>query len=68
MSDFEEKNGVLEEESPCCNTGCMDTIESGLRACVDWVQVTLKNFYNLQQAVDLLRLPIERFISIHALV
>ncbi len=61
MAELDGKNGVLEEESPCCNTGCMDTIESGLRACVDWVQVTLKNFYNLQQAVDLLRLPIERF-------
>lgn len=61
MAELEEKNAVLQLESPCCNTGCMDTMESGLRACVDWVQVTLKNFYDLQQAVDLLRLPIERF-------
>lgn len=61
MAELDGKNNVFELETPYGNTGCVDTEANGLIACVDWVQVTLKSLQNLQEACDLLRLPISSF-------
>lgn len=61
MAVENEKNEVFGSCPPYSNTGGVDTIENGLIACVDWVQVTFKTFRNLQDACDILRLPISNF-------
>lgn len=61
MAVENEKNEVFGSSPPYSNTGGVDTIENGLIACVDWVQVTFKTFRNLQDACDILRLPISNF-------
>lgn len=61
MAVENEKNEVFDSCPPYSNTGGVDTIENGLIACVDWVQVTFKTFRNLQDACDILRLPISNF-------
>lgn len=46
---------------PYRNTGAMTPTHNGLRALVDWVSVTFKTIKNLQEACQLLNLPIEEF-------
>ncbi len=48
-------------EPPYCNTGVQNTLQSGLRACVDWVQVTFKIVNTTQLIEDILGLEIEWF-------
>lgn len=54
------KNDVL---PPYPNRGVQNTLQSGLRACVDWLQVTFKNIKNLQEIFDVLGLDSEDFIE-----
>lgn len=44
------------------NRGAGHTSESGLRACVDWVEATFKNFSNEQLICDVLQLDISNFL------
>lgn len=46
---------------PYSNTGVQCTTRSGLRACVDWVQVTLKNVYDEKKAFEVLDMDICSF-------
>lgn len=43
--------------TPSSSTGSMDTTQSGLRACVDWVGVTLKNLHTLNEISQILQIP-----------
>lgn len=56
MSD--EKKSCM---PPCTSRGAQNTSESALRACVDWVSVTLKNVHDVHDVIDLLGLPRENF-------
>lgn len=53
------------EEISCsprtCNTGALNTSESGLRACVDWVSFTLKSVPSLHDICDILGLDFNLF-------
>lgn len=52
---------VIPLKLPYCNTGAQRTEENGLRACVDWVQVTLKIVTPEQLILDILGLNPEEF-------
>ena len=49
------------DKPPYCNTGAENTNQSGLRACVDWVQATFKNLFSYQELVDILGLKSNEF-------
>ncbi|MBK5482933.1 replication initiation factor domain-containing protein, partial [Peribacillus sp. TH16] len=46
---------------PYTNRGVVNTLQSGLRSCVDWLQVTFKNVQNVQQIIDVLGLNFDDF-------
>lgn len=52
MSFTEEKTVML----PYCNTGAQNTELVGLRACVDWLQVTFKNVEDYTEVIELIGL------------
>jgi len=54
-----EKNTYV---PPVTNRGVQSTVETGLRACVDWVQATLKNFSVEQLITDVLKLDFKDFV------
>lgn len=56
------KNKVL---PPSTNRGVENTYQGGLRACVDWLQVTFKNVARLQDIADLLGLDFKDFTEFH---
>lgn len=45
-----------EVKPPYSNRGVQNTWRGGLRACVDWVQVTFKNVLHLQKCFDILKM------------
>ena len=47
--------------TPSSSTGSMDTSQSDLRACVDWVGVTLKNLHTLNEISQILQIPEDDF-------
>lgn len=55
------ENNRIDVLPPYSNRGVENTLQSGLRACVDWLQVTFKNVQNLQQIIDILGLDMEDF-------
>ena len=48
---------------PYSNTGVENTSQNGLRACVDWLQVTFKNVKNVHDIFDFLGLDHDWFID-----
>ncbi|WP_313150971.1 replication initiation factor domain-containing protein [Lysinibacillus capsici] len=48
---------------PYSNRGVENTVQDGLRACVDWLQVTFKNVSSSQDIIHLLGLDSEEFIE-----
>lgn len=52
MGDSEEKD----VSPPYSNRGVVNTAQNGLRACVDWLQVTFKNSISPQNVFDLIGL------------
>lgn len=48
---------------PYSNRGVENTDESGLRACVDWLQVTFKNVRSAESIIDLLGLNFDDFVE-----
>lgn len=52
---------------PSCNTGAENTLESGLIACVDWLQVTFKNEIGFKRIFDFLGLEKNDFTEINGL-
>ena len=46
---------------PYSNRGVVNTTRNGLRACVDWLQVTFKSVKNVQDIFDLLGLDFDDF-------
>lgn len=53
---------MKKERSPrTCNTGAQNTLKSGLRACVDWVQVTFKNVSVDDLITHILHLELDDF-------
>lgn len=61
MAELEEENEVFGGCTPYSNTGYLDTEVNSLRALVDWVSVTFSSFQNLEQALEILQLPIDKF-------
>lgn len=55
------KKVEIKEQTPSSSTGSMDTNRSGLRACVDWVGVTLKNLHSLEEISQILQIPFDDF-------
>lgn len=55
------KNDEVEDLTPYGSTGCVDTIENGLRALVDWVGVTFKDVFFLEDVSGILGIPIREF-------
>lgn len=51
----------IDVQPPYTNRGVESTSENGLRACVDWVQVTFKSVQNAQQIIDILGLDFDDF-------
>ena len=51
---------------PYTNRGVQNTSENGLRACVDWVQVTFKNVDSPKDVIDLLGLDFDDFLEFDA--
>jgi phage replication initiation protein len=54
-----KKSNVL---PPYTNRGVENTTENGLRACVDWLQVTFKNLQSPEQVTQILGLDFSDFI------
>lgn len=50
-------------EPPSTNRGVLSTSQTGLRACVDWVQVTFKNVTDFTQIISLLGMEIGHFLD-----
>jgi phage replication initiation protein len=56
---------MLDEKKSCmppaASRGAQNTSRFTLRACVDWVQATLKNVHDVHDVIDLLGIPRENF-------
>lgn len=60
LVDSEEK--LQKDVDPrICNTGVQNTIDEGLSPCVDWVQVTFKNFNSTKKVFEILGLNPDMF-------
>lgn len=49
---------------PYSNRGAQNTSEMRLRACVDWLQFTLKSVQTIPDVCDILGLPFSEFVKI----
>lgn len=49
------------DNTPSGNTGCVDTLENGLRALVDWVSVSFSDVKTLTDLAGLLQMPEQAF-------
>lgn len=63
VNDIKKAENILAENvlPPHTNRGADNTSESGLRACVDWVQATLKIVDVTQLITDILKLDLNDF-------
>lgn len=57
------KKGLKEFQLPYDNMGVGHTLENGLRACVDWIQVTFTTITIEQLIQDILQLDLTTFFS-----